>query len=281
MKTVFDPVDRPSRRAALAQMAGGSLAACSPRREGDKPLTFWAMGREGEVAQSLMPMFEASTGIKVDVQQLPWSAAHAKLLTAFAGGGLPDLGQIGNTWLPEFVALKAVERLDRRVAASSVVRAADNFPGIWRTNIAEGGLYGVPWYVDTRLLFYRRDLLARAGYAAAPTTWNGWLAAMQTIKAQQGPGRYAALLPLDEYEPLLTLALQQDAPLLRDGGGRGNFRSPSFKAALTFYAQIFRLGLAPIAVASEVGNLYDEFARGYFSFYISGPWNLEIGRAHV
>ena len=263
----------PSRRAAIGQMAAGSLAACA-RPRGASVLTFWAMGREGEVAQSLMPAFEHATGIKVEVQQLPWSAAHAKLLTTYAGGGLPDLCQIGNTWLPEFVALGAVERLDARVAVSRTVRAVDNFPGIWRTNILEGGLYGVPWYIDTRLMFYRPDLLARAGYAELPMTWAGWLAAMQAVKRMQGPSRYAALLPLDEYEPLLTLALQHDEPLLRDGGGRGNFQSPGFKAALNFYDQIFRLGLAPVAAASEIGNLYDEFARGFFSFYITGPWNL-------
>lgn len=274
MNFLSQPAARPSRRAALAQMAGGSLAACTPRREGDRALTFWAMGREGEVAQSLMPTFQAATGIQVHVQQLPWSAAHAKLLTAFAGGDLPDICQIGNTWLPEFVALRALDRLDDRVAASTAVHPSDNFPGIWRTNFVEGKLYGVPWYVDTRVLFYRQDLLARAGYGAPPTDWAGWLATMQAVKRGRSPGNYAALLPLDEYEPLLTLALQQGGSLLRDGGGRGNFRSASFKAALTFYAQIFHLGLAPIAVASEVGNLYDEFARGYFSFYISGPWNL-------
>ena len=43
------------------------------------------MGREGEVAQALTPAFErANPGVRVEVQQLPWSAAHAKLLTAFA-----------------------------------------------------------------------------------------------------------------------------------------------------------------------------------------------------
>ncbi len=266
---------RPSRRAALGQLAAGPLAACSRGGGDGTVLKFWAMGREGEVVQALMPAFErANPGVTVQVQQLPWSAAHAKLLTAFAGGSLPDVCQIGNTWLPEFVALRAVERLDSRVLASSVVTPSDAFGGIWRTNVVDGGLYGVPWYVDTRLLFYRRDLLARAGFGAPPTTWAQWLSAMQAVKRMVGRGAYAALLPLDEYEPLLTLALQQDAPLLRDGGGRGNFRSPGFKTALAFYAEIFARGLAPPAADADIGNLYDEFARGYFSFYVTGPWNL-------
>jgi multiple sugar transport system substrate-binding protein len=73
---------------------------------------------------------------------------------------------------------------------------------------------------------------------------------------------------------LLTLGLQQDEPLLADGGGRGNFQSRGFKAALAFYSEIFARGLAPLAADTEIGNLYDEFARGYFSFLVTGPWNL-------
>jgi multiple sugar transport system substrate-binding protein len=251
-------------------MAVTSLAACAPRAAG---LRFWAMGREGEVVQSLIPAFEsAHPGARVEVQQLPWSGAHAKLLTAFAGGDLPDLCQLGNSWLPEFVALNALEDLDGHVQASPAMRPADDFPGIWNTNTVGGRLYGIPWYVDTRLLFYRRDLLAKAGHDTPPSSWPQWLEAMEAVK-RLAIG-YAVLLPLDEYEPLLTLALQQDDPLLVDGGGRGNFQSPGFKAALAFYAEIFRRGLAPIASNSQIGNVYDEFARGYFAFYVTGPWNL-------
>ena len=100
--------------------------------------------------------------MRVEVQQLPWTAAHEKLLTAFAGDATPDVCQLGNTWIPEFAALNALEPLDARVAASPVDRRrATTSRGIWDTNVVDGKLYGVPWYVDTRLLFYRRDLLAR------------------------------------------------------------------------------------------------------------------------
>ncbi|MHB8530917.1 MAG: sugar ABC transporter substrate-binding protein [Caulobacteraceae bacterium] len=265
----------PTRRAALGQLAAGPLAACSSGGASGTTLRFWAMGREGEVVQSLMPAFEAANpGMRVEVQQLPWSAAHAKLLTAFAGGDLPDLCQMGNTWLPEFAALRALEPLDGPVAASSVIAASDDFAGIWRTNQVGGALVGIPWYVDTRLLFYRRDLLAEAGFGSPPSTWAAWLEAMEAIKRRVGVDDYAALLPLNEPEPLLTLALQQDDPLLADGGGRGNFQSPGFKAALDFYAEIFRRRLAPPSADTQIANLYDEFARGYFSFYVTGPWNL-------
>jgi multiple sugar transport system substrate-binding protein len=241
----------------------------------DAVVRFWAMGREGEVVTELLREFERThPGIRVEAQQLPWTAAHEKLLTAFAGASLPDVCQLGNTWIPEFAALNALEPLGDRVAASAVIDPSDYFAGIWDTNVVGGELYGVPWYVDTRLLFYRRDILANAGFAAPPRSWPEWTRALEAVKRDVGPERYAILLPLNEFEPLVALALQQGDPLLRDGGRWGNFRSEGFRRALRFYVDVFRRGLAPPLTNADVSNVWNEFGRGYYSFYVSGPWNI-------
>jgi multiple sugar transport system substrate-binding protein len=234
------------------------------------------MGREGEVVEQLLPEFQRrNPGIDVQVQQLPWSAAHEKLLTAFAGNALPDVCQLGNTWVPEFAALDSLADLDTLVSASTIVTKDDYFPGIWDTNRVGARLHGIPWYVDTRVLFFRADLLEKAGFHAPPRSWDEWRRALAAVKREVGPSRYSILLPLNESEPLLALALQQPDPLLRDDGRWGGFSSPGFRRALAFYVQMFREGWAPAMSAGEISNVWTEFARGYFSFYISGPWNIE------
>jgi len=238
-------------------------------------LRFWTIGREGEVVAQLLPEFErAHPGVRIEIQQIPLTAAHEKLLTAFAGDALPDLCQLGNTWISEFAALGALEPLQPYVDGSSVVRSADYFAGIWDTNVIDGKLYGVPWYVDTRLLFYRSDLLAQAGFDHAPRDWDEWRRAMVAIKREVGANKYAILLPLNEFEPLLGLALQQPEPLLRDNGTRGNFQSPGFRRAVQFYVDAFRDGLAPPMSNTEISNVWDEFAHGFYTFYITGPWQI-------
>ena len=250
------------------------LAACQNAEKGPIVLRFWAMGREGEVVRELLADFERThPGIRVDVQQLPWTDAQAKLLTSFAGDVTPDLCQLGNTWIAQFAALGALAPLQDFAARSPGVPAADYFPGIWAANQIGDRLYGVPWYVDTRLLFYRRDLLAKAGFDHPPADWQEWTRMMAALK-RRNPDRYAVLLPLNEFEPLLVLALQQDTPLLRDGGRYGNFRSPAFRRTLQFYLDIFHQGWAPRVTNTQISNVWDEFGKGYFSFYISGPWNI-------
>jgi multiple sugar transport system substrate-binding protein len=255
----------------------GALAASAvgcARRDNER-LTFWSIGREADRIGALFEEFERRhPGIRIKLEKLPWTAAHQKLLTAFAGNSLPDVFQIGNTWIPEFVTLDALAPLNAFVIESGVVKKDDYFSGVWDTNVIDGNLYGLPWYVDTRLLFYRKDLLAQAGFDAPPTDWTQWSAMLRAIKRMVGADRYSILLPLNEFEPLLNLGIQHPEPLLRDGDRYGNFRSESFRKTLTFYGEAFVNRWAPLMTNTQISNVWDEFGHGLFSFYISGPWNI-------
>jgi multiple sugar transport system substrate-binding protein len=240
------------------------LLSCTASRDPRERLEFWAMGHEGEVIAQMIPAFERENpGIHVVVQQIPWSAAHEKLLTAYVGESTPDIAQMGNTWIPEFAAIRALDEL-----APAMVDQRDYFPGIWATNVVGGKLYGVPWYVDTRVLFYRSDILPRP-----PRTWDEWTAAMERIKSQHR-ARYAILLPTNEYEPVEVLAMTNGSTLLDAGGTRGAFRQPAFAEAFGYYVEMFRNGWAPPVSSSEIANLYQQFAQGDFAMYITGPWNV-------
>ena len=267
-----------SRTGWMAKLALGTglvlaLTSCARNEDSDQ-LVFWTIGREGEAIAKLIPDFEREyPQIHIKLQQLPLTAAHQKLLTAIAGGSTPDISQLGNTWIPEVAALNAIEPLQQRVAQSKVIKPDDYFASIWSTNVIDGTLYGVPWYVDTRLLFYRVDLLKQAGFDHPPKTWSEW---RQMLAATSHPDRkiYGALLPTNEFEQLLALALQQDDPILRDNNRYGNFRSAGFKRALSFYVDTFKLHQAPAITNVEAGNPWSEFGRGVYAFYFSGPWNI-------
>ncbi|WP_051943119.1 MULTISPECIES: sugar ABC transporter substrate-binding protein [Luteibacter] len=262
------------RMTAALVLTGAAVAGCAKPEDGSRTLQFWTIGREGEAVARLLPEFEREhPGLHVEVQQLPLTAAHQKLLTAYAGDSTPDLTQLGNTWVPEMVALDAIEPLDARVAASKVIDPKDYFPAIWSTNVIDGTLYGVPWYVDTRLLFYRKDLLAKVGYDHPPRDWAEWKAMMVKLARPVGQ-TYGVLLPTNEFEQLLSLALQQNEPLLRDGGRYGNFRSAGFKKALGFYVSMFKDQQAPMMTNVGVGNPWAAFGQGFYAFYLSGPWNI-------
>jgi multiple sugar transport system substrate-binding protein len=259
---------------ALIAVLIGS-AGCRARTGPDVvELRFWAMGAEGEAVQQMIPEFERlHPQVRVRVQQMPWTAAHEKLLTGFVGDATPDITQMGNTWVPEFQALGALEPLGRYVKSSTVVDSTDYFAGVWRTNVVDDTLYGLPWYVDTKLIFYRKDLLAAAGVTEPPKSWSEWREAM--VKVQKaGKAKWGILLPTNEWPQITALGLQEGAPLLRDGGRYGGFSDPRFANAFHFYVSLYKDGIAPTVSSNEISNLFQEFEKGTFAMFISGPWQV-------
>ena len=49
---------------------------------------------------------------------------------------------------------------------------ADFLPGSVEAITYEGKAYGMPWFTDTGLLYYRQDLLEQSGFYGPPTTWD-------------------------------------------------------------------------------------------------------------
>jgi multiple sugar transport system substrate-binding protein len=250
------------------------IPSCSPRDNGTTELVFWAFGAEGEHVAKLIPGFEQRyPEIRVRVQMIPWNAAHEKLLTAFAGQSLPDMCQLGNTWIPEFTVLNALEPLAPWLAGSSTIYDSSYFPGIWETNFIDSILYGIPWYVDTRVLFYRRDLFERVGYSNPPRSWDEWFDLSARLKARF-PGDYAMLLPTNnEWSQPVIMGMQEGSPLLKDKDTRGDFSGPEFVAAMHAFHRFFENGWAPTR-PTQIVNVYQSFAEGYFAMYITGPWNI-------
>ncbi len=264
---------RPGRIFMVCVLALLICFRCARPAATEITIDFWAMGVEARYVQEIVPRFERENpGIKVRVQSIPWLSAHEKLLTAFAGNSTPDLCQLGNTWIPEFTALEALEALEVYVEKSTEIDSTQYFSGIWQTNIIDQNLYGIPWYVDTRLLFYRSDIFKELGYSTAPETWPEFLELSRKIVAQRKT-EYAILLPLNGWHEFVIIALESGSRLLREEDCYGDFENPAFRRAFEFYLHFYEEGLCPKGM-TEVSNIYQSFAENYFAIYITGPWNL-------
>ncbi len=145
-------------------------------------ISIWAMGSEGDKLPALAKEFEAANpGATVQVTSIPWPAAHDKFATAITAGKTPDAAMIGTTWMGEF----ATQALDPTPAT---IDKSVFFDGAQKTTEVAGTSYGVPWYVETRLVYYRKDLAAKAGITTLPTDWAG-LKAMAKAMQDQGRGQ--------------------------------------------------------------------------------------------
>lgn len=118
--------------------------------------------------QEVMDAFNSSQdGIKATLEIVSWPEGKNVLLTQISGGQPPDIFNGSGQWLLEFQSADELAALDDLMGADLL----DNF---WESGIqamtVQGVVYGMPYFLDPRGLYYRTDLFEAAGLDA-PETW--------------------------------------------------------------------------------------------------------------
>jgi len=256
------------------------LTGCKGRTGEGVELTVWVMGAEGEKIRDMVLSFEKEhPDISVKTQTIPWLDAHMKLLTAVIGGTTPDVCQLGTTWVPEFASMDALSALGGYIEGSCVVKKENFFAGSWETGKIDGKIYGIPWYVDTRVLFYRSDILKEAGYSSPPTTWDELKSVCRALRSDIDgdgtPERYALSLPNNDAFILVIFIWQAGGDILSDDYTEPTFDDPEAEEAFRFYISFFEEGLVPVGGTIDT-DLFHAFKTGFLPMFISGPWMIEL-----
>lgn len=165
------------------------------------------VGREAEVLRDQVRRFSAQHGIDVEIRVTPDSADQrhqlfVQWLSAHAAD--PDVLQLDIIWMPEFAAAGWLLPLERFQPST-----ADFFPATIEANTWRGSLFGLPWFVDAGMLYYRTDLLERP-----PRTFDE----LSTVAraAMASGGRSGLVWQAARYEGLVTVFLE----VLGGFGGR-------------------------------------------------------------
>ena len=239
----------------------------------DVTIHIWGMGEEAKKLAEIAAPFTEETGYKVDVQAIPWDAAHDKLLTAIASKTGPDVIQLGASWMPEFVNADSLLDLSDYISEYENLAPDNFFEGSVETTQYDGKTYGIPWYTDTRVLYYRTDILESVGYNEAPKTWEELKDVSAKLRAR-GDDMYG--MPWDPKEQSLVFMLANQAGAKFYGTNPDtDFNSKEFIEAATYLDEFFKDGEAPVdlAIVDSVTGMKDD---GIIPLFISGPWMINI-----
>jgi multiple sugar transport system substrate-binding protein len=253
-----------------AGQPGGQTGAAVGTGAATGTITVWAMGAEGEKLPDLAKEFEAANpGVKVNVTAIPWDAAHDKFTSAIAANQTPDAAMVGTTWMGEFADLGALDPTPGSIDQSVF------FEGANETTKVNGTSYGIPWYVETRLVFYRTDLAEKAGITEPPTDWDGLKAMAKAMQdeadAEWGIGLQAG--GTGSWQSLMPFAWSGGAELTKDDGKAYNFDTPEMLKAVQYYQSYFTDGIANKA-APATPTTEPDFVSGKVPMFISGPWMM-------
>jgi multiple sugar transport system substrate-binding protein len=130
---------------------------------------------------------------------------------------------------------------------------ADFLPGSVEAIIYEGKAYGMPWFTDTGLLYYRKDLLEESGFDGPPKTWEELQEQALTVKQDSGT-KFGFMFQGANYEGGVCNGLEY---IWTHGGEaldpndptRVLIDSPEAVAGLTTERSMIESGVAPEAVA--------------------------------
>ena len=161
--------------AALREAVHARVARAADPVKG--PITFWSRetfnnGARQPLLKELAAAFDKrNPGATTTVQFMPFQESIAKTQAALAAGTPPDLGQQGPDVGTQFAA--AGNLLDLTAVATEL--KGDLVPLQRDAYVTwQGKTYAIPWWSETRGLFYHTDLLDKAG-VKPPTTWTEWV----------------------------------------------------------------------------------------------------------
>jgi multiple sugar transport system substrate-binding protein len=155
----------------------------------------------------------------------------------------------------------------------SDITASAFFDSAWKTNEVGGVVSGVPWYVETRLLYYRKDIAEKAGITSAPATWDD-LKAMATAMKAKGGAKWGISLGTKNWQEYVPFLWSNGGDIV-DSSGKPALNSPQAVEALTFYDSFFKDGLTPKSVP-EGFDITPAFVKGDNPMFFSGPWHLGL-----
>lgn len=103
-------------------------------------------------------------------------------------------------WSAQLAQNGWIEDLSRRLYSDYPQRVPDAFLEAPISSVSyQNSLWGVPWFTDVGLLYYRRDLLEEAGLGDAPSTWQGLKDIANQVMEQSGT-QYGFVFQGDDYE---------------------------------------------------------------------------------
>jgi len=281
------------RAGAVAVVAALALTGCGRGSEGDSgaaaggdskgaaissgkatgDITVWALGAEGEKLGAIAKDFEAANPkAHVKVTVIPFDAAHDKISSAIAGNQTPDVSLAGTTWVSEFADSGALDP-----TPTDLIDSSKFYPGAWDTTAVNGTSYGVPWYVETRLVYYRKDLAAKAGVTPKDGwTWDDFKAFAAAMQSKGG-AKFGISLPpggVGSWQTFMPFGWQNGAEL--EQGNKFAFDSEPMVKALDYYKSFFTDKIS--AGKLGPGALENGFIRGDIGAFVSGPWHMGILR---
>lgn len=265
-----------------------SLSCAPPEKDGVVTVTMMMMPNSLEPLRDIKDVlkdFEKEhPKIKVKVTVIDWGAAWTKITTAATSHDVPDIVQLGSTWVGSISSMGALYDVSDR--AHEVGGKAAFVPAAWKTSglIGSGKVTAIPWIVDARALYYRTDVFEKLGLTKKDIdTWAGFKKTLKKIKDAKLVIEGLEIVPLGIPGKNDWNVVHSLSPWIWAAGG--DFLAPDLKTStldseaalkgVLFYLALPKEGLVPYEYLEyNTAQVSSQFNNGSVAMYFDGPYEV-------
>lgn len=254
-----------------AALAGTGVAAARA-----DSFTMWIRGGDDSF-KVVTDAYNATHDDKVEFVPVPGDQMVAKYAAAVAAGDAPDAVSLDLIYTPSFAASGQLEDL------SDWAKALPYFnklaPSHVKLGTYEDKIYGLPFWVETSVLVWNKELFAKAGLdpETAPTTWEEIAEDARKIRAL-GDDTYGFYVSGSCGGCMAFLFMPViwggGSDVLSPDGKTVTLDNPDTRAAVAAWRQLVKDGVLPDSAATDNGTNFMTFTSGKIGVGLLGASSL-------
>ena len=234
------------------------------------------MAQTADDFRPLLDQFEAQQHIRVRVRIFDWATAWPELVDLAVHGRGPDVSEIGTTWINNLAAMDVMRPFSDRDIVS--LGGAAIFPtSVWQSagQLEGKRVWSIPWFVDMPVIYYRRDLLQKAG-VDENTAFQTSAQLEQTLERLRASGVaipwvYPTQPTLSTLHYLASWIWEAGGDFLDDTSSQVILDQPKIHQSLRAYFSLVRY-LSPQTFAFDENQVNKIFMSGQAAVTLAGMW---------
>ena len=272
-----EPVDQPQATAEAGEEAIDSVEeeVAEPAEESIS-VEFWDMvwgpPEYIDTGKVLVDQFNSqSDSVVTTYQSTPWTNWYQTFLTAIGSGTAPDLSTGAGYQAVQFYDQGAILPIDDVIAELESSGQADDFlPGTIERLQYDGHTVALPWAIDIRVIYYRKDLFEQAG-VSVPTNWDELREAAAALTSGDQYGMVTSGASTGGVHLLLSLMLNNGGGLFTTDG-QLDFMNERNVESLTFLSDMVADGsVHPGSAGFSTDDAVKAFGSGTAAILMDGP----------
>lgn len=259
------------------------FSSCS-KKSNETVVEFWTLQLSpafNDYFHSVIREYERNhPGVKIRWIDIPYDSAIQKLMSSVAAGSPPDVVNLSADFLAKFAGMGALADIYKLIPPDSLKNIF--LPNALNNCVFNGRLTAFPWYLNTYVVIYNRDLFAKAGFGDkdVPATYEQLLKFARTYKDRTGKYAFFWNIGKESYLPMMLGS--EGVSMLDASLNHAAFNSAEGVHLIEQWVDLYRAGyIEKESIIKPASTTIEAYQSGQAAFVFTGPVFLRSVRENA